>query len=439
MKKIFTLILGITLAYSCSTSSEGNGNSNASDIPLYPTNLTGELISPTQTRLTWTDNSSNETGFKIYRKVESTGSYSVIHTTTSNVTTYNDTGLITNTTYYYKIKSYNAVGSSSAYSNEIAIYVIDVNLPLAITSNVSSVTNFTAVSGGNALSPSGANITARGVCWSTSPNPTTSLSTKTNNGTGAGQFTSNLTNLTQNTLYYVKAYATNSIGTSYGNEITFTTATSNNVTGPQVTDIDGNLYQSVTNCSQTWFRSNLRVSKYSDGTPIPQVTDPTQWGNLTTGAWCYYNNDPANDLTYGKLYNWYAIAGIHNSASLTDPSLRKKLAPVGWHIPTDNEWTVLVDCRGGDNIAGGILKQTLTVYWQSPNTAATNTSGFTARGAGLRGSSNFTSIRSTGIWWSSTQNNSTSAWRRSMRYSDAGTSHNTSPMNDGLSVRCVKD
>lgn len=103
--------------------------------------------------------------------------------------------------------------------------------------------------------------------------------------------------------------------------------------------------QQITIGTQIWSNTNLDVTTYRDGTPIPQVTDPTAWVNLTTGAWCYYNNDPANGAIYGKLYNWYAVAGIHDAASLNDPSLRKQLAPQGWHIPTDAEWTTLTDFR----------------------------------------------------------------------------------------------
>ncbi|MFN9116197.1 MAG: fibrobacter succinogenes major paralogous domain-containing protein, partial [Bacteroidota bacterium] len=163
-----------------------------------------------------------------------------------------------------------------------------------------------------------------------------------------------------------------------------------NIAGPNVTDIDGNTYQSVTNCGLTFTKQNLNVSKYSDGTPIPQVTDPTEWANLTTGAWCYYNNDPANGAVYGKLYNWYAVAGIYDAASLANPALRKKLAPTGWHIPTEAEWTQLTDCLGGQNVAGGKMKSTGTLQagtglWQEPNTDATNESGFSGLPAGYRG------------------------------------------------------
>jgi uncharacterized protein (TIGR02145 family) len=137
----------------------------------------------------------------------------------------------------------------------------------------------------------------------------------------------------------------------------------------------------------------LNVSKYSDGTPIPQVTDPTQWANLTTGAWCYYNNTTANGTTYGKLYNWYTTLG-------------DTLCPKGWHVPSDNEWTILTDYLGGESVAGGKMKSVGTAYWNSPNTGATNESGFTGLPGGYRSNGGqFFDVGGRGYWWSSTQFN----------------------------------
>jgi uncharacterized protein (TIGR02145 family) len=125
--------------------------------------------------------------------------------------------------------------------------------------------------------------------------------------------------------------------------LVLTVSSYSQIPGNGVTDIDGDQYNSVIIGTQEWQKENLNVSKYSDGTPIPQVTNASNWASLSTGAWCYYNNDPANGAIYGKLYNWYAVAGIHDAASLTNPDLRKKLAPTGWHIPTDTEWTTIKD------------------------------------------------------------------------------------------------
>ena len=198
---------------------------------------------------------------------------------------------------------------------------------------------------------------------------------------------------------------------------------------------------SFTICNQVWATKNLDVTTYSDGTIIPQVTDPTAWANLTTGAWCYYNNDVANNATYGKLYNWYAAAGIYDSASLSNPALRKKLAPAGWHVPTDAEWTTLTTCLGGESIAGGKMKQTGTTYWNSPNQDATNSSGFTGLPGGCRNNSGmFTSIGLNGYWWGSSEYNTTNAWDRILFY-DGGNVGRGFSFNKrvGFSLRCLRD
>ena len=257
----------------------------------------------------------------------------------------------------------------------------------------------------------------------------------------------------QDTLFVWKAgqlVIKQSIKTADMDSITFkrppVNPTGINIAGPNVTDIDGNTYQSVTNCGLTFTKQNLNVSKYSDGTPIPQVTDPTQWQNLTTGAWCYYNNDPANEAIYGKLYNWYAVAGIYDAASAANPALRKKLAPTGWHIPADPEWTQLTDCLGGVPVAGGKMKSTGTIQagtglWQDPNTAATNESGFSGLAAGFCGLyGTFDSIGYNGNWWSSSESSTASgAWYRHLG-SNYGYAYRFNPnKRSGFSVRCLRD
>ena len=195
----------------------------------------------------------------------------------------------------------------------------------------------------------------------------------------------------------------------------------------------------VTIGTQIWSSTNLDVNTYRDGTPIPQVTDPTQWANLTTGAWCYYNNDPANGAIYGKLYNWYAVVGIYDTASLNDPSLRKQFAPTGWHVPSDAEWTTLTTFLGGESVAGGKMKETGTTHW-NPNIAATNESGFTGLPGGVRNSfGSFEGIFANGTWWSFSENDATNAWYRSLdrNYGNAGRSY--SNKIPGFSVRCIKD
>lgn len=448
MKKLISLILVIAFIYSCSTSNDGNGNSTTTVVPVAPTNLTGIVFSPTQINLSWTDNSTNETGFKIERKT-GTGTYTVVGTTASDVTTFNDTGLIPSTTYLYRVYSYNSAGNSS-FSNVLTIQTLSIqSLAIITTTALSNITANTALSGGNITSDGGSIVTARGIVWSISQNPTISLSTKTIDGTGSGIFSSNMLGLNPNTNYYVRAYATNSLGTSYGNQISFNSLQNViNGIGPNVTDVDGNVYQSVINCNQTFTSKNLNVTKYSDGTPIPQVTDPSAWANLTTGAWCYYNNVTSNGNTYGKLYNWYAVKGIYDLASASNPNLRKKLAPTGWHIPTLTEWNTLVNCLGSN--AAVKMKSSGTQYWFFPPIATDvpfyNISGFNGLPGGFRSEAGISNALSyVGSWWCSTElslpNADSVILQHNNGSSGTATSFNTrfDIKSIGLSIRCVKD
>jgi len=190
-------------------------------------------------------------------------------------------------------------------------------------------------------------------------------------------------------------------------------------------------------CSQVWASKNLNVTTYQDGTPIPQVTDPTAWASLTTGAWCYYNNDPANDAIYGKLYNYYAIIGKHDN----DPNTTNKmLAPSGWRIPTDNyDWPPLTTCLGGESVAGGKMKEMGTAHWNSPNQNATNTSGFKGLPGGVRYDNGaFLGIGNEGYWWSSSQKNSLMAYARGLNYNNGSIYKSYFDMRLGFSVRCIK-
>jgi len=436
--KLFLSVFTLIFVLACSTSSDANSNSNTTVVPLAPTELEGTLIN-TQVALTWVDNSTNETGFKIDRKVGS-GNWVVDYASVNaDVINYTDTSVSQGMTYTYRACSYNAVGKSLNYSNLYTVTIsFGITLPTLSTTAVTGITNSTATSGGTITNDGGASITARGVCWSTIANPTIALATKTNDGSGTGAFVSDITGLAANTTYYVRGYATNSVGTSYGTEVNFTTA---NLSNTSVTDIDGNTYQSVTICSQTWTQRNLNVSKYSDGSPIPQVTDPTAWSNLTTGAWCYYNNDPASEAVYGKLYNWYAAAGIYDAASLANPTMRKKLAPAGWHVPSDAEWTLLTTCLGGESLAGGKMKSTGTTLWYSPNTGATNESGFTGLPGGYRygDDGTFNSVGVLGYWWSSAEGTTTDPWTRFLDYGGSNATRSYGPADYGFSVRCLRD
>ena len=184
----------------------------------------------------------------------------------------------------------------------------------------------------------------------------------------------------------------------------------------------------VTIGSQIWTNPNLDVVTYRNGDIIPQVTDPTAWAALTTGAWCYYNNDPANNTKYGKMYNWYAVNDIRG------------LAPIGYHVPTDAEWTVLTTYLGGTTVAGSKMKEVGNTNWNSPNTDATNMSLFTGLPGGNRDiNGNYFDVGNYGNWWSSTEYNINTAWGRYLYNSSGNVQRTNYYKKDGLSVRLIKD
>jgi uncharacterized protein (TIGR02145 family) len=263
--------------------------------------------------------------------------------------------------------------------------------------------------GGDVISDGGAPVISRGVVWSNSPQPDISLPTKTSDGNGIGSFTATLTNLKPKTTYYVRAYATNSSGTGYGNELTFTTSDSLNVMNIPcpgiltVKDIDGNSYNTLQIGNQCWMKENLKVSKYRDGTVIPLDesggtegnNDKQTWSSRTNGARTVYGHSTVNLVTYGYLYNWFSVVDS------------KGLCPNGWHVPSDSEWTALTDFLGGLSVAGGKMKSFGTAYWNDPNTGATNESGFSVLPGGFRFSDgSFFNIRDFAFFWSATESES---------------------------------
>jgi uncharacterized protein (TIGR02145 family) len=323
MRKLNFLLVVLSL-YLFLNGCKKNNDGTVTVVPLPPSNLTATAVPTTQVNLTWTDNSTNEAGFKIQRKTGST-SYADVTNVNADVTTYTDNGLTPNTTYTYRVYAFNAAGNSLSYTNEVTI------------------------------------------------------------------------------------------------------ATSGSIS-------------SITICSQAWSVQNLSVSKYRNGDPIPQVTDPIQWASLMTGAWCWYNNDSASNWRYGKLYNWYAVK---------DP---RGLAPQGWHIPSEAEWNKLVKCIdpsadtacqvcNQSNIAGGAMKDAGTASWISPNVGATNSSGFAGLPAGVRSSNGvlFEGVGGYAVWWSTNEFNATLAWRRGLYTESSSVGREYTTKSHGLSVRLVKD
>lgn len=193
-----------------------------------------------------------------------------------------------------------------------------------------------------------------------------------------------------------------------------------------VTDIDGNVYHTVTIGSQIWLVENLKVTHYRNGDEIPNVTVDSVWATTTSGAYCHYDNNPSNANPYGRLYNWYALADSRG------------IAPVGWHVATDMDWQMLVDFLGGELVAGGALKD--TILWRAPNTGATNSSGFSALPAGYRYfDGTFDNLGDDSHFWSATENSATLAWGRLLLYNSAQISRGSGHKEAGFSVRCVKD
>jgi uncharacterized protein (TIGR02145 family) len=173
---------------------------------------------------------------------------------------------------------------------------------------------------------------------------------------------------------------------------------------------------------------NLKVSKYNDGTLIPNVIDKTQWSELTTGAWSYYNNDEANNIKYGKLYNWYTINPTFNN---------KNVCPKDWHVPNEIEWTKLIDYLGGINVAGGKLKLN-DDSWNLSDYKATNISLFGAVPGGYRYIYGFEDIRRYGLWWTTTKKNEQARFIE-IYYKNDTVNIEDSYLSDGFSIRCIKD
>ena len=297
-----------------------------------------------------------------------------------------------------------------------------VSVPVLTTTPVTYISETSVTCAGDVSSDEGAAVSERGVCWSTSQNPTTA-NDKITNGAGTGSFTCTIDGLNANTKYYMRAYAISSAGTGYGTEITFRTW---NV--EKVTDIDNNIYHTVTIGTQVWLVENLKVTHFSNGDPIPNVSDFSPWGDLITGAYCDYNNNQSNVIVYGRLYNWFAVNDSRN------------IAPTGWHVHSDAEWTVLATYLGGESIAGGKLKEAGTTHWLEPNSGATNETGFTGLPGGHRiYDGTFDYVNSGGGWWSSTAENDNDAW---IRYLDYGAVDFWKYLEDkryGRSVRCLMD
>jgi len=306
------------------------------------------------------------------------------------------------TTYYLRAYSTNSAGTG--YGNELSFTTgILTTIPTVTTTSVVSMPGTTATSGGNVTSDGGKTILVRGVCWSTSTNPTI-LDNKTQDGTGTGTFTSLITELTSPTTYSNLTYGT-------------------------VTDIDGNIYKTVTIGSQVWMAENLKTTKYRNGDLIGTTTPATlDISNESTPKYQWVSGGyEGNVASYGRLYTWYAVTDSRN------------VCPTGWHLPSDAEWNTLITNLGGESVAGAKMKESSTAHWYSPNTGATNEAGFTALPSGFRSYRGpFGNIGKYGYWWSSNAS-SGSTWDFGIRSDRISIGNYGLTMKHGISVRCIKD
>ena len=333
-----------------------------------------------------------------------------------------------------------------------------VTLPTVTTDMVSVITASTAICDGNVISDGGATVTVRGVCWSTYQYPTVG-NNHTTEGSGMGIFNSSITGLTANTTYYVRAYATNSVGTGYGEVVMFTTEAATPAGNGQpcpgattVTDYDGNVYNTVQIGDQCWMRENMRVTHYSDGTPIPDGGD-----NLSYTAPYYYDNSSSGIPLSERCHQYNWPAAMHGAASSgVVPSGVQGVCPTGWHLPSDAEWTILTDyvksqaeytCGGNTNYIAKALASTTGWYIPTnindcaPNNdqGINNASGFGAVPAGSCSGSSFVSEGYYAYFWSSTQENSQVAYNRSLCCDRADVYRGSYNKRIGIPVRCLRD
>ena len=338
-------------------------------------------------------------------------------------------GLVPDTKYYVRVFS---DGIDMICSNEQSFRT--EHLPIG-TYDVTNIAYTTANCGGSIPDKINDLVTTKGVCWSENPNPTIT-DNKIEQGSGAGTFSCDIENLSANTIYYIRAFATISTITVYGTEIMFSTAPYT------ITDYDSNTYNTILIGDQIWMQEDLRVTHYPNGASIPNITNDTYWGNLennnTDDAYCFYNNDDGTD--YGALYTWSAAMGDNAVSSNSIPSEVQGICPNGWHIPSSGEWMELHQYLGGEGIAGGKIKEAGTIHWQYPNEGATNSSHFTALPGGFRLPAGFYNLKTQSRIWSSTESeNNEYAELTTTSYISEAATINGANKSTGASVRCIRD
>ena len=332
--------------------------------------------------------------------------------------------------YNYFVRAYatNSVGTS--YGNEINATTL-VSLPTITTNGVNEIYFSGATIGYNITDDGGTSVTDHGLCWSTNQNPTLSDS-KTINAAGTGSWVSTMARLTPGATYHVRAFATNSDGTAYGNDVTVVLL--KNGTEAPVTDVEGNVYKTVRLGTQVWMAENLRVTKFQNGSPIPNIEDSASWANSASAGYCWFLNDSTKyKSSYGPIYNGYCVTDSRN------------ISPNGWHIPSNNEWITLINYVQAADYGCGPIKEAGTLHWLSSNIIATNSTGFTALPIAYRDKiGSFCRDSELGkncYFWSSTVDDTLGLYMIGIGYEN----YNIGPLRDiynsrfGMAIRCIKD
>lgn len=338
----------------------------------------------------------------------------------------------------YEYRAYTISQTDTIYGDFVLFTTLAVKVPVVVTIKVDNITETSAIIYGSVSNDNpDIEILERGFISEYNSEHLNFESMKKPAGKGTGDFEKELS-LLPALDYKYRAYAIYQTDTVYGDFIAFKTLEKTietqiefnpNITYDELSDVDGNIYKTVEIGTQVWMAENLKTTKYNDGSNIQHIEDNAQWENTSSGAYCNYSNDEATGSVYGKLYNYYAVE-------------TNKLCPAGWHVPSQDEWIVLKEYLGGDQVAGGKMREPGTSHWLETNENVTNESGFTALPSGQR----FPDGRSWnmnigGYWWSTTQDpvqeemiliHWTGSWNYALNIGQ-------DPKNTGFPVRCVKD
>jgi uncharacterized protein (TIGR02145 family) len=412
------------------TTIAGNNPPATPSSPSPSNGSTGVSTSPT---LSWScsDPDGDALTYDVYFGTSSNPTSTI--STNQTATSIGRTGLNNNTTYYWKIIAKDSKGASTS-SPVWSFTTIQGNPQGCIPSLISPLEGAILDNGCfNQTDPvewhfdwtdcEGATMYDLRITWASG--------LYSDDQTTTSEFTMKWTAyiLDANLKYKVRAMI-NGVWGEWSNERTFhVEPVDTDCNGQTITDIDGNKYNTVQIGTQIWMSENLKVTHYRNGETISNITDDTQWNLLTSGAYCWYNNNIGFKDGFGALYNYYVVIDSRN------------ICPSGWHIPSGTEWTNLLTFLGGTNIAGGKLKANDTYsYWNPPNVGATNESGFKGLPGGLRTLAGpYDGMYNMGYWWSSTEKSSSEAYRLQLHTNYSSGLWGYHWKKDGLSVRCIKD